>query len=250
MQYETKEDQEDIITITFLLMARAGVRALEFYDPATKKHGQAHMRQSLLLIPWRFQADNFSTEARMGITNALVRDGIAILTEKRDESGKLVDAYIRVDREKVLSQGRECMSKLLKELQVRKCIADGEGARKFYSASGFCCLSPPPLPFSPLHAEKATDGSLSTHAADLTNPLPGWDTELRDLVIAKKAVRLPPSLSSSRLSFSSLPKLTNLCPLITASEALRPAQHFRQGRRFGRAPRLPAHARGCTPELR
>ena len=25
-------------------MARAGLRALEFYDPATKKHGQAHMQ--------------------------------------------------------------------------------------------------------------------------------------------------------------------------------------------------------------
>ena len=35
---------EDIQYITFLLMARAGIRALEFYDPATKKHGQAHMQ--------------------------------------------------------------------------------------------------------------------------------------------------------------------------------------------------------------
>ena len=25
-------------------MARAGIRALEFYDPKTKKHGQAHMQ--------------------------------------------------------------------------------------------------------------------------------------------------------------------------------------------------------------
>ena len=25
-------------------MARAGLRALEFYDPATQKHGQAHMQ--------------------------------------------------------------------------------------------------------------------------------------------------------------------------------------------------------------
>jgi hypothetical protein len=25
-------------------MARAGVRALEYYDPTTKKHGQAHMQ--------------------------------------------------------------------------------------------------------------------------------------------------------------------------------------------------------------
>lgn len=43
-QYEDQKDVEDIQYITFLLMARAGLKALEFYDPATKKHGQAHMQ--------------------------------------------------------------------------------------------------------------------------------------------------------------------------------------------------------------
>ena len=36
--------RRNIQYITFLLMARAGLRALEFYDPTTKKHGQAHMQ--------------------------------------------------------------------------------------------------------------------------------------------------------------------------------------------------------------
>jgi dipeptidyl-peptidase III len=61
-----------------------------------------------------------------------------------------------VDREKVLSLGQQRVGKLLVELQVRKSIADGEGAREYY--------------------EK------------LTNPLPGWDGELRDFVLAKKQV--------------------------------------------------------------
>ena len=43
-KYTNKKDVEDVQYITFLLMARAGLRALEFYDPATKKHGQAHMQ--------------------------------------------------------------------------------------------------------------------------------------------------------------------------------------------------------------
>jgi hypothetical protein len=43
-QYVDQKDVEDIQYITYLLMARAGLRALEFYDPATKKHGQAHMQ--------------------------------------------------------------------------------------------------------------------------------------------------------------------------------------------------------------
>lgn len=40
----TKEDIENVQYIMYLLMARAGLRALEYYDPATKKHGQAHMQ--------------------------------------------------------------------------------------------------------------------------------------------------------------------------------------------------------------
>lgn len=63
-QYVDKKEVEDIQYITYLLMARAGLRALEFYDPATKKHGQAHMqarygdrenlklRHNLLVADW------------------------------------------------------------------------------------------------------------------------------------------------------------------------------------------------------
>lgn len=43
-QYVEKDDVEDIQYVTFLLMARAGLRALEYYDPKTGKHGQAHMQ--------------------------------------------------------------------------------------------------------------------------------------------------------------------------------------------------------------
>ena len=44
VQYVDEKEKEDIQYINFLLMARAGLRALEFYDPATQKHGQAHMQ--------------------------------------------------------------------------------------------------------------------------------------------------------------------------------------------------------------
>jgi dipeptidyl-peptidase III len=44
MQYIEQKDIEDIQYISFLIMARAGLRALEFYDPKTGKHGQAHMQ--------------------------------------------------------------------------------------------------------------------------------------------------------------------------------------------------------------
>lgn len=44
LQYVDKKTAEDIQYVTFLIMARAGIRALEFYDPTSKKHGQAHMQ--------------------------------------------------------------------------------------------------------------------------------------------------------------------------------------------------------------
>ncbi|KIK54670.1 hypothetical protein GYMLUDRAFT_48591 [Collybiopsis luxurians FD-317 M1] len=137
--YVDKQEIEDIQYITFLLMARAGLRALEFFDPATKKHGQAHM------------------QARLGITQYLIKNGIARLEEVRDSSGKLENLYIRVDRDQVLSRGKDVVGGLLVSLQVYKSTADGAGARKFYT--------------------------------ELTTPLPGWDGEIRDLVLKKKLPR-------------------------------------------------------------
>ena len=50
------------------------------------------------------------------------------------------------------------MGKLLVELQVHKSTADAAGAKQFYTK--------------------------------LTDPLPGWEGEIRDLVLKKKLVRL------------------------------------------------------------
>jgi len=133
------KDVDDIQYITFLSMARAGLRGLEFYDPLTRKHGQAHM------------------QARLGITQHLIKGDIAWLEEFRGAEGDLEDLYIRVDREKVLSRGKEVVGKLLVDLQVRKSTADGPGARNFYT--------------------------------QLTTPLPGWDKEIRDVVLRKKMPR-------------------------------------------------------------
>ena len=55
-----------------------GIRALEFYDPVAKKHGQAHM------------------QARLGITQWLLKEGIARVEEIRAADGTLADLYIRV----------------------------------------------------------------------------------------------------------------------------------------------------------
>ncbi|KAJ3804498.1 aflatoxin-detoxifizyme [Lentinula lateritia] len=137
--YVGEQEIEDIQFITFLLMARAGLRALEFFDPATQKHGQAHM------------------QARLGITQFLMRNGIARLEEVRDSDDKLENVFVRVDRDQVLARGKDVAGKLLVSLQVYKSTADGAGARKFYT--------------------------------ELTTPMPGWDGEIRDLVLKKKLPR-------------------------------------------------------------
>ncbi|KAH9063447.1 aflatoxin-detoxifizyme [Lactarius vividus] len=134
-----KKDVDDMQYITFLSMGRAGLRGLEFYDPVTGKHGQAHM------------------QARLGITQHLIKGGIARLEEVRGVNGNLEDLFIRVDREKVLSQGKEVVGTLLVDLQVRKSTADGTGARQFYT--------------------------------QLTTPLPGLDKDIRDIVLKKKVAR-------------------------------------------------------------
>jgi len=102
--FKTEQDQNDLAYGMFLVMARAGVRALEFFDPKTGKHGQAHM------------------EARHGILRWLVQHGIASVDFVRDAGGKLVDAYAKIDREACLARGKEVMGRLLLEIQVR-CVA-------------------------------------------------------------------------------------------------------------------------------
>ncbi|KAF9653115.1 aflatoxin-detoxifizyme [Thelephora ganbajun] len=137
--YNSKKDVEDVQYVMFLIMVRAGIRALEFYDPVAKKHGQAHM------------------QARLGITQWLIRENIARLEEVRAPDGTLENLHIRLDRDKVLTKGKEVTGRLLVELQVRKSTADGKGAKEFYT--------------------------------ELTKPSSGWEGEIRDLVLKKKLAR-------------------------------------------------------------
>ncbi|CAH7671578.1 peptidase family M49-domain-containing protein [Phakopsora pachyrhizi] len=139
--YEKDDEIETIQYMTFLLMARAGVRALEWYDPVTHKHGQAHM------------------QARMGITNWMIKNGLIEIEEVRNkDDNSLEDVYVRADRSEILKNGKEVMGRLLIELQIRKSIADGKGATEFYN--------------------------------ELTTPINVfWETELRELVIRKKQPR-------------------------------------------------------------
>ncbi|KAJ7774615.1 peptidase family M49-domain-containing protein [Mycena maculata] len=138
-KYTKKQDIEDVQYVSFLWMARAGVRALEFWDPVSKKHGQAHM------------------QARLGIMQHLLRSEIVRLEQVRDKDGVLENLFARVDRSKILSEGKNVMGALLLELQVRKSTADGAGARQYYT--------------------------------NLTTPMDVFTPEVRNLVLKKKLPR-------------------------------------------------------------
>ncbi|KAJ7709910.1 aflatoxin-detoxifizyme [Mycena rosella] len=101
-KYTDKKDIEDI-------------QYISFYDPATKKHGQAHM------------------QARLGIMQHLLQSGIVSLEEVRDKDGSLENLFVHVDRARALSDGEAVMGKLLIELQVRKSTAAGDDARAYYT---------------------------------------------------------------------------------------------------------------------
>ena len=113
--YTTDEDCDTIRVMTYLTMARAGLRGLEFWNPATKKHGQAHM------------------QARLGILRWLLKDQIVKLDIAMN-GDKVESAFVSVDRAAVLEgRGRDSISKLLVHLQVHKATGDTKAATEFYT---------------------------------------------------------------------------------------------------------------------
>jgi dipeptidyl-peptidase-3 len=117
-------------------------------------------------------------EARLGITQWLIDHDLASVELKHDSDGKLVDAYARIDREKVLSNGQKVMGELLLNLQVLKSTGDEKGA------NGKSFLAPSLLPFPYWAAPTVT-----AFYKKLTTPYDSWVSDLRPLVFAKKLPR-------------------------------------------------------------
>ena len=93
-------------------MARAGLLALEFYDPSTKSWGQAHMR------------------ARYAILRVMLAASGGLVELKTE--GDMSDACISLDRSKILSVGKPAVGEFLNKLQVFKATADAKAAQALY----------------------------------------------------------------------------------------------------------------------
>ncbi|EGP91460.1 uncharacterized protein MYCGRDRAFT_66700 [Zymoseptoria tritici IPO323] len=103
----------DVLYVCYLQMARAGIAALQFWDPNSRKHGQAHMK------------------ARFAILNVFLSAGpeFCKLDYSKDD---LSDLVIRLDRTKIESHGRKAVNAFLQKLQIYKATADVKAGTELY----------------------------------------------------------------------------------------------------------------------
>ncbi|KAI8941412.1 hypothetical protein NX059_002636 [Plenodomus lindquistii] len=103
----------DVLYTAYLQMARAGIAALEFWDPKSRKWGQAHM------------------QARFSILRTFLNAGVEFCQlewEKED----LSDLTIRLERDRILDLGRPAVDDYLQKLHIYKATADVKAAKKMY----------------------------------------------------------------------------------------------------------------------
>jgi dipeptidyl-peptidase-3 len=104
----------DVLYASYLSMARAGIAALQFWDPKARKWGQAHM------------------QARFSILRTFLDAGPEFCCLDYT-SNDLNDLTIKLDRSKILSIGRPAVEKYLQKLHIYKATADVEAGTKLYS---------------------------------------------------------------------------------------------------------------------
>ncbi|KAL9062830.1 MAG: hypothetical protein Q9157_008600 [Trypethelium eluteriae] len=103
----------DILYAAYLQMARAGICALEFWDPKSRKWGQIHMQARFAILQTFLGAGSHFCE---------------LVYTKPD----LSDLSIKLDRHNILNHGRPAVEDLLQKLHIYKATADLEAGQKFY----------------------------------------------------------------------------------------------------------------------
>ena len=103
----------DVLYASYLSMARAGIVALEFWDPKSGKWGQIHMQARYSILKIFLDAG----------------DGFCRLDYEADD---LSDLTVHVDRSKILTVGRPAVEAYLQQLHVYKSTADVEAGRSLY----------------------------------------------------------------------------------------------------------------------
>ena len=103
----------DVLYASYLSMARAGIAAVEYWDPKSRKWGQAHMQARFSILKTFLEAG----------------DGFCQLDYSKDD---LSDLTVKLDRSKILNVGRKAVEAYLQKLHVFKCTADYEAGKELY----------------------------------------------------------------------------------------------------------------------
>lgn len=103
----------DVLYTAYLQMARAGIAALEFWDPKSRKWGQAHM------------------QARFSILRTFLNAGVEFC-QLEWETDDLSDLTIRLERDRILDLGRPAVDDYLQKLHIYKATADVKAAKRMY----------------------------------------------------------------------------------------------------------------------
>jgi dipeptidyl-peptidase-3 len=103
----------DVLFTAYLQMARAGIAALEFWDPKSRKWGQAHM------------------QARFSILRTFLNAGVEFC-QLEWEKDDLSDLTVRLERDRILDLGRPAVDDYLQKLHIYKATADVEKAKRMY----------------------------------------------------------------------------------------------------------------------
>lgn len=103
----------DVLYASYLSMARAGVVALEFWDPKSAKWGQIHM------------------QARYSILRTFLDAGDSFC-RLESQMEDLSDLTVHLDRNKILTHGRPAVEAYLQKLHVFKSTAAVEAGRALY----------------------------------------------------------------------------------------------------------------------
>ncbi|TKA82156.1 hypothetical protein B0A55_02044 [Friedmanniomyces simplex] len=102
----------DVMYVCYLSMARAGIAALQYWDPNSRKWGQPHMQGRFAILNVFLEAPDFC--------------------QLKSTKPDLSNLTIHLDRHKIETHGRPAVNAFLQKLQIFKATADLEAGKKLY----------------------------------------------------------------------------------------------------------------------
>ncbi|KAH8157834.1 hypothetical protein CIB48_g10411 [Xylaria polymorpha] len=111
--FDINGEAGDVLYASYLGMARAGLVALEMWDPKSRKWGQPH------------------SQARFSILQCFLQAG-EDFCKLEYQGDDLKGAVIRLDRSKIPTVGRKAVGEYLQKLHIYKSTADVDAGTKFF----------------------------------------------------------------------------------------------------------------------